>query len=209
MMMDIKKRLDQFKIRPNGVIHVGAHWAEEHDYYKGIGIQNFVYIEPCKEAFKIMSEKVNDQNAILINVACGAEEKTDVMYVSHQNQGQSNSFLEPKLHLKQHPEIKFDDAEVVKIVTLDSLPLERGKYDLLVMDVEGYEGEVLKGAIDTIPFIKAIYTEVHRGETRIGNILIQDMDNFLLEKGFYRVSEFWPSPDWTWGDAIYVRKLYE
>lgn len=201
----LKSILNKYKVKPNGIIHVGGHWGEEYEEYKNCGIKNMVWIEPCKEAFDIMNQRIIDVNCILINVACGAENKDIVpMYVSRQNQGQSNSFLEPKLHLVQHKEIIFDDSEAVKMRTLDSLPIEKDKYDMLVMDTEGFEGQVLTGAIETLKFINCIYTEINRGQTRVGNLLIEELSAMLPE--FKIVEEFWPSPNWTWGDCFLVRK---
>jgi FkbM family methyltransferase len=215
MYIPLKPILERYNISPAGVIQIGSHWAEEHEDFLKCGIEMFVYIEPCKEAFNVLMKKFYNGDGIfyevdkkikLLNVACGAEEKYFPMYVSHQNQGQSNSFLEPKLHLQYHPEIVFDDAEVVKMVTLDSLPIEKYKYSLLVMDTEGYEMEVLKGAEDTIKSVDIIYTEVQRAETRVGNVLIDELDTYLDQRGFVRVETYWPSPSWGWGDAIFLRK---
>lgn len=207
MLLPLKGILTKHNLNPKGVIHVGAHWAEEHDDYLKCGIESFVYIEPCKEAFNVMNNIVfgmyDRANLILVNVACGAEEGEMPMYVSHNNQGQSNSLLKPELHLQQHPEVVFDDAEAVKVIPLDKLPIEKGKYDMLVMDCQGYEGDVLKGATETLKHIDIIYTEVNRGQTYAGNMEIEEMDVFLSD--FKRVETFWPSPNWTWGDAVYVR----
>lgn len=223
MLIPLKEILTKYNLSPKGVIHCGAHFAEEHDDYVACGIERFVYIEPCKEAYDIMVTKLNSKylnplkgearhenflwykndGVCLFNVACGAEEKEMPMYVSHQNQGQSNSLLKPEGHLTQHPEIVFDDAEVVKVVTLDSLKVTG---DLLVMDCQGYEGEVLKGGVDTIKQVSMIYTEVNRGQTHAGNMEVDEMDAFLAEYGFKRVETYWPSPTWTWGDAVYVKQ---
>lgn len=244
MLIPLQDILKKYEIEPKGIIHVGAHWAEEHEDYLKCGIESFVYIEPCKDAFKIMLDKfspkakypdgrdvepivhhtkdnhvgyyINDgkdeatgryklRSHSFFNLACGSEEGDMPMYVSHQNQGQSNSLLEPKLHLQQHPEVVFDDAEAVKVVRLDNLPIEKEKYDMLAMDVQGFEGEVLKGATETLKHIKLIYTEVNRGQTYSGNMEIEEMDSLLGEQGFKRVETFWPSPNWTWGDAIYIK----
>lgn len=224
MMIPLKETLDKYGLKPKGVIQVGSHWAEEHEEFVKCGIERFVYIEPCKEAFDVICEKLgwgktpeevvrshyemtgvvitNQQkdNVLICNVACGPEEKEMPMYVSHQNQGQSNSLLKPEGHLSQHPEIIFDDAEVVKVVTLDSLKVTG---DLLVMDCQGYEGEVLKGGIETLKQVSIIYTEVNRGQTYEGNMEIEEIDNLLSD--FKRIETFWPSPNYTWGDALYVR----
>lgn len=204
MMIPLERILKDYNLHPKGVIHVGAHWAEEHEDYIKCGIEKFVYIEPCKEAWEVLKNKTFECDSILINVACGAEEKEMPMYVSHQNQGQSNSLLKPELHLAQHPNVVFDDAEIVKVVTLDSIPLERMNYDMLVMDCQGYEGEVLKGAIETLKHIDIVYTEVNRGPTYLNNIEIEGIDELLSD--FIRIETFWPSPNWTWGDSVFIRK---
>lgn len=223
MMIPIQESLNKYGIKPKGIIVVGAHWVEEHDDFIKCGIERFVYIEPCKEAFMECAKRLNLEDGFLqpnINVcgltnkdniylfqcACGEKESLEPMYVSHQNQGQSNSLLKPNLHLEQHPEVIFDDAEVVKVVLLDSLIRDEDGYDFLYMDVQGAEGLVLKGAIETLKHICIIYTECNRGQTYAGNIEIGEMDIFLNEKGFERVETYWPSPNWTWGDAIFVRK---
>lgn len=218
MLIPLKEILTKYNLSPKGVIHCGAHFAEEHDDYVACGIERFVYIEPCSEAFMVMVNKfnstptfgntnpvieVNFNNIKLVNCACGSEEGEMPMYVSHQNQGQSNSLLKPLLHTEQHPEIIFDDAEVVKVVTLDSLKVTG---DLLVMDCQGYEGQVLKGGVETIKQVSMIYTEVNRGQTYAGNMEVEEMDAFLAEYRFKRVETYWPSPSWTWGDAVYVKQ---
>jgi len=208
MLIRLKDILAKYNLSPNGVVHVGAHWAEEHDDYLSCGIKSFVYVEPCKEAFATLENKFIGCNCdvILANVACGAKESESVMYASPNNQGQSNSLLEPSLHLQQHPEVIFTDAELVKVVTLDSIVNSCKDYDMLVMDCQGYEGEVLKGAKETLKNIDIVYTEVNRGETYKGNMLIDGIDELLSD--FARVETYWPSPNWTWGDAIYVRTRF-
>jgi FkbM family methyltransferase len=221
MLIQLKDILVKYGLSPKGVIHVGAHWAEEHEDYLKCGLEKFVYVEPCVLAFKKMVESmtgrnwpdeftngdvVNYANCHFFMVACGSTDGVKPMYVSADNQGQSNSLLEPKLHLEQHPEVKFTDAEAVKVVALDSLPIQKENYDFLVMDVQGYEGEVLKGGVGTLKHIKIIYTEVNRGQTYAGNMEIEEMDELLKGHGFERVETYWPSPNWTWGDAVYIKK---
>lgn len=233
MLIPLKEILTKYGLSPKGVIQVGSHWAEEHEEFVSCGIERFVYIEPCKDAYEFMWSKMTDTypghkslgyvekdekhgqrmfvsvknipTVRMFNVACGAEEGEMPMYVSHQNQGQSNSLLKPDLHLQQHPEVVFDDAEVVKVVTLDSLPIEKEKYDMLVMDVQGAEGMVLAGATETLKHINIIYTEVNRGQTYAGNMEIGEMNEFLKQHGFIDVAVYWPSDNLTWGDSVFVR----
>lgn len=227
MLISLSNILSKYNLHPKSVIHVGAHWAEEHDDYVRNGIEKFVYVEPCMDSFITMVEKLSKiegdegwkgstipQPLLIVDAtkgdyircfrcACGSEAKKEAMYVSHDNQGQSNSLLKPSLHLDQHPNVVFTDAEVVTIVPLDSLKVTG---DMLVMDCQGYEGEVIKGGIETLKQVQIIYTEVNRGQTYAGNMEIHDMDEFLAEYGFKRVETHWPSPNWTWGDAFYIKQ---
>lgn len=227
MLINLGEQLRKYNIETKGIIHCGAHYCEEHDDYVSYGICNFFYIEPCKEAYDKMRLRFNlftegcgnrygyrqiankyfvrndiKDNIELINCACGSEEGQKVMYTSNNNEGQSNSLLEPNLHLQQHPEVVFDEAELVTVALLDNIV--SGKYNILAMDCQGFEGEVLKGATETLKHIDCIYSEVNRGDTYRGNMLIEEMDEYL--KDFTRVETYWPSPSWTWGDAVYIRK---
>lgn len=205
MMIELYDILSKYGLTPTGVIHVGSHYGQEYPEYKRCGIKNIVFIEPCKDAFDVVS-KIDDENVICINVACGEAEDELPMYVSHQNQGQSNSLLKPGLHTEQHPEVVFDDAEIVKVVPLDNLPIIKDKYDMLVMDVQGAEGLVLKGAKETLKNIKIIYTEINRDYTYENNMLIGEMEEFLKPFGFKLIEQYWPSPSWSWGDGIFIHE---
>jgi hypothetical protein len=57
------------------------------------------------------------------------------------------------------------------------------------MDVQGYEGEVIKGATETLKHIDYIYSEVNRGQTYAGNMEIDEFDELL--KDFKRVETKW------------------
>lgn len=230
MMLPFGEILKKYNIEPKGIIHVGAHWAEEHDDYLSYGINYFAYIEPCKDAFIELKKRIIGESVLptiknnieqyhmgslspicdkiksysIFNCACGSSETEMAMYVSHDNQGQSNSLLEPHLHLEQHKEVIFNDSENVKVTLLDKIIEAKPLFNILAMDVQGYEGEVLKGATQTLQHIDVIYTEVNNGDTYRGCMLVDEMDEFLFD--YQRVETYFPSPNWTWGDAVYIRK---
>ena len=226
MLIDFRTLFPKYHIKPNGVIQCGAHWAEEHDIYLELGIRDIMYIEPCKEAYDKMVSRfggltvttgqpggngyqitITDGGVMILKVACGDQDGKMEMFVSHNNQGQSNSLLVPKLHLQQHPEVVFTDKEVVEVRRLDNLLIQdKEKYNILVLDCQGFEGQILKGASETLPQIDLIYTECNNGQTYEGNMEIEEMDEFLRKFGFERVETYWPSPNWTWGDCAYIRK---
>lgn len=204
MIIDLEKFCKKFRIRVKGVIHVGAHWGQEYNVYKAIGAKKVIFIEPCAEAFhKLFRKFRNHADVTLVNTACGNYTGQVMMNVSPDNQGQSNSILEPKEHLVQHPTIKFNGTEIVNITTLDSIEFDRDEYDMLSMDIQGYELEVLKGAENTLPYIDLIMTEVNRRELYEKCARLKDVENFLRTK-FNKVEL--KMEKYGWGDAIFRRK---
>lgn len=207
MLLDFQKLLKDYDATPNGVIVCGAHHAEEHEEYVRAGIKRMAYIEPCAAAFKVLHEKFSGQpNIELFNLAVGDRSDVDVtMYTGDNtvNKGQSNSILKPSLHLILHKEVEFPDTELVDMERLDNLNLAGKGYDLLVMDCQGFENIVLKGATKTLKHINWVYTEVNRSFVYEGNGLVEEIDMLLDE--FERViTGPWIGGAWT--DAFYCRK---
>ena len=71
------------------------------------------------------------------------------------------------------------------------------------MDVQGYELEVLKGAIKTLNQIDYVYCEVNRDEVYENNAYVEEIDEFLAEYGMERMETDWAGD--IWGDALYIK----
>lgn len=204
MLLNFLQVVKKYSIKADGAIHIGAHFAQEHPQYVQAGVKRFVYIEPCKDAFKVLRNKFAAHHHIqLFNVACGDVEAEQVMYTGSQNQGQSNSLLPMDKHLQIHPGITLPNTELVTVKRLDSLGLAHKGYQLLVMDCQGFEGRVIKGATETLKQINYIYSEVNRDSVYRGCTLVDELDELLHE--FERVE----TGDWVgnaWTDALYIRR---
>lgn len=213
MLIDLKTAIEKYNLHIKGVVQCGAHWAEEHDIYVGLGINNIVYIEPCKNAFNVLLQKFNSASEYLTekvfitlcNCACADVEGYAEMFSSSNNQGQSNSILKPYLHLEQHPEVVFEEKEMVEVRKLDNLGIPIS-YNLLVLDTQGSEGLILKGATETLKHIDCIYTEINRDYTYENNMLLDEMEEYLKPFGFVLKEVYWPSPSWSWGDGIFCKE---
>ena len=205
MLIPIKELQEKYNPEFTGVVHVGGHFGEEYEDYLSVGITDQVWIEPCSDAFNILRKKLGATDGVLIfNCACGEQVRDGNMFVAPSNEGQSNSLLTPDKHLVQHPSVQFTEIEKVIITRLDYLPFDRSKYNFLAMDVQGYEGQVIKGAVETLKSIDYIYAEVNRDSTYMGNMLIEEIDDLLSD--FQRVETKWASANLSWGDAFYIRK---
>lgn len=204
MLLNFKKLVSKYNIKADGVIAVGAHFGEEHPDYVTAGIKRFVYIEPCAAAFNVLKNKFSAHHHIqLFNCACGEVECEQVMYTGSQNEGQSNSLLKMAKHTQIHPGITLPNTELVTVKRLDSLGLAHKGYQLLVIDCQGFEGRVLKGATETLKQMNFVYTEVNRDEVYQGCTLVDELDELLHE--FDRVE----TGAWVggmWSDSLYVRR---
>jgi FkbM family methyltransferase len=204
MLLNFPSLVNKYNINATGAIQVGAHYAQEHKDYVAAGIKRFAYIEPCAATFNVLRNKFAAHHHIqLFNVACGDVEGEQVMYTGSQNEGQSNSLLKMDKHLKIHPGITLPTTELVTVKRLDSLGLAHKGFQLLVMDCQGFEGRVIKGATETLKQINWVYSEVNRDAVYSGCTLVDELDKLLHE--FERVE----TGQWVggmWSDALYIRK---
>lgn len=186
-----------------GIIHIGGHYGQEYLKYKNKNVQNIMFFEPVPSSFAVLKAKLEGK-AILVNKAVGAESKRIEMFIA-TNQSMSSSILQPKLHLKKHPEITFDSKIQVDMVKLDDMNIDKNCYNMLVVDVQGYELEVFKGAKTLLKNIDCIVTEVNTEELYTNNPLVEDIDVFLGQYGFLRIETKWMPTGW--GDALYVKQI--
>lgn len=205
MLVDMSQVVDAFKIPLKGVFHVGAHYGQEVDVYEKLGINDIIMFEPSKKNFDVLKTRVGSK-ATLVNLGLGSKHEFVDLNVEENNQGMSNSILTPKLHKEQYPHIRFTSSEKIEVTTLDEWVSEDLGHNVLVMDVQGYEFEVLLGATKTLQNIDLIITEVNRAELYENCSFITEMDVFLRFYGFRRVVTNWEGR--TWGDAIYVRESF-
>ena len=78
MILNLQDLVNKYSLKINGVIHIGAHFGEEHITYKNLNINTINYFEPVKKTFNILQERVLDAN--LFNYALGNENKEIDMY---------------------------------------------------------------------------------------------------------------------------------
>jgi FkbM family methyltransferase len=206
MLLDLLTLKNKYNIKTDGIIHVGGHFGKEIDQYKSIFPSVKIEIfEPHPETFKVLKKKsleFNDVNCH--NIGIGSCENKLKLYCETSNEGQSNSLLKPKIHTLQYPNIVFTKTTEVDIKPLDSYCFGE-EFNFLNMDVQGFELEVLKGAIKTLKHINYILTEVNNKELYENCCLVSDLDNFLINFGFKRTDTNWEGV--TWGDAFYIKNI--
>ena len=78
----------------------------------------------------------------------------------------SGSIRRPKNHLSEHPWVKFDKTITVSTCRLDDWCADNDikQVDFIWMDVQGAEGDVIKGASKTLQKTRFLYTEYNNNE---------------------------------------------
>lgn len=202
MILNLIELTKKYNMNINGVIHVGAHFGEEHYTYKSLGINNIVYFEPVRKTFNKLSENIKD--ATLYNYALGNEDKMINMFVEEADVYGCSSILEPS---DNYVNVSFSKSEIVQMKRLDDFNFIG--YNFLNLDVQGYEYEVLKGSNNTLKHIDFIMCEINRDTTEkpldyIGATTINKIIELLDPYGFKLVEENWAGI--SWGDGLFIKQ---
>lgn len=190
-----------YKIKPNGVLHVGAHDGEEQDDYDKLGWGPVTWIEAMPNKVERLHRLINSPNRVI--EACVWDSNETEMILHEANNSQATSLLELGTSLSRYPEIEV--VREIKVLTkrLDSLELDFNRIDFLNLDIQGAELQALKGMGPKIFEISYVYSEVNRESVYKGCALIAEMDDFLSQKGFTRIDTIWTNNGW--GDALWVK----
>lgn len=203
MILSLKEVSAKYGFPIKGVIHIGSHHGLEYQDYQNFGVEDMLFFEPIKSNYQGLVDYLPKTERIkTFNIALGPETCERKMYVETRNNGMSCSLLEPYKHLEMYPWITFDSFETVQVDKLDNVSFERNLFNIINIDVQGYELEVFRGAVETLKSIDIIYAEVNAVEMYKGCALVGELDNFLVD--FVRVIDNIEN-NGRWGDALYIR----
>lgn len=208
MLVPVDALANIFGVRPAGVLHVGAHEAEEWQEYQRFGWRPVTWVEMLPEKAELLRAKfAADQQITVINAACWDEDGQHLP-LFRANNGQSSSLLAPDHHLKAHPTVTFVTEDSITTSRLDSLLPKQATFDFLNFDIQGAELKALKGLGSRLADVSWAYLEINRKPLYAGCALLPDLDQFLAENGFQRIV-LRMAGDSGWGDALYAnaRKL--
>jgi FkbM family methyltransferase len=192
----IKARLtrdpDRFLRKVSGVIHVGANTGQERDTYWRLGLR-VIWIEPIPEVFQALRRNLtgySGQTALQYLVS----DRDNAEYPFHiaNNGGASSSILEFKLHQDIWPQVVCEKTIRLRSTTLPSLlrqeRLNATDYQALILDTQGSELLILKGADPILSGFRFIKIEVPDFEAYTGCCQLQDIEPFMKRHGFREFS---------------------
>tara|TARA_A100001015_G_scaffold223193_1_gene251386 strand:+ start:3058 stop:3825 length:768 start_codon:yes stop_codon:yes gene_type:complete len=190
------------------IVHVGAHFGQEVEFYKTHKPNEIHLFEPNPSVFKKLEKNIEKfQNVSIYNFALGSNQDFVNFYVSNENDGESSSILEPSGHLIAKPEISFHlSSEKVQVQRFDYFGISN--IDFVNIDTQGYELEVIKGFGEELKNIKFLHCEINRNYVYKNNTLVNDLDSYLDKNNFIRVNTNWGKYNEPYGNAIYLNKKF-
>jgi FkbM family methyltransferase len=207
-MISFDYLVDKHKLDIKGVLHLGASTGQERDAYDTYCKGKVMWVEAIPRVYLDLQQNIKPypqqtaHNACLSNV-----DGDEVVFNVSNNESQSSSILELGVHALIHPEVHYIEQIAMKTQRVDTLlkDVDVSTINFLNVDLQGAEHLAIEGMGDLIKNIDYALLEVNMKETYKGCMLIEELDYFMLQRGFERVE----TGEWvaeTWTDALYIRK---
>jgi FkbM family methyltransferase len=204
MLFSVTKLSKLWDIRPSGILHVGAHDAEEASDYENAGWLPVVWVEGQTLLAKKIRARLNPNNHTVIQ-AFVWDSAGDILKFKRTNNSQSSSLLEFGTHASDYPNVNVQEEYSVTTSRLDDVVPISCRFDFINLDLQGVEMQALKGLGERVKDAKWIYSEVNKKMVYKDCTLIVDLDKYLKQYNFRRVATRWVYGK-GWGDALYIQR---
>lgn len=210
LLSNLKWISEKYNISLNGVLHLGAHLGQEAAIYSSLDF-DVVWVEGHPEIFKQLQRNLlpyYPRQIAIQALISDTDNNTASLYVTNNN-SESSSVLAPDENIfsREWKGIEVVNKIELKTKRIDTLlkenKIDSSKYNILIIDLQGYELTAMKGMGEILDNIEIISTEVNLGHIYKGADLLHNIDGFLLNRGFTRV---WLSMSGVQGEAWYVRR---
>ncbi|MGD1851454.1 MAG: FkbM family methyltransferase [Cyanophyceae cyanobacterium] len=182
------------------IVHVGAHYGQEIHRNQRLSPNLIVWVEADPKCFKTLTETVAKNELpgtrnICINALVTDSDDEVCNFFVFSNDGASSSIYNSTNTLRDHFSDVHETGETLQLQTarldtiLQGVGLALGELDVLVVDVQGAEMLCLKGAGDYLGSVKFLEVEVSQEALYKDGALFNDIDNWLMDRGFVRVSD--------------------
>jgi len=204
MLISVDELHNLWNIRPTGVVHVGAHLAEEANEYERLSWVPVIWIEAQAALVGELKKKLDPKINSVIEAAVW--NKSDIeLELNVASNSQSTSLLDFGSHETSYPDVTFTNSIKVKTKRLDELLNDYFCPNFINLDLQGVELQALEGLGNLIEKIDYIFVEVNKVEVYKECTLIGALDSFLDQSGFSRATTRWVLGR-GWGDALYIRR---
>lgn len=187
MIRELKKYLD----RSNSIIHVGASWGQEREEYDKYDLE-VLWIEAIPSVYETLQENIQDfSKQYALNELITDVDDKEYMFNLSSNGGASSSIYDFGVHRERFAHVEMEDQIKLTSKTLNRLFREQNihfdKFDGMVLDTQGSELDVMRGAQEIIPHLDFIRTEASDFNLYEDANLLSDIIEWLNERGFEEV----------------------
>jgi FkbM family methyltransferase len=177
-----------FLEKVSGVIHVGANSGQEREHYASLGL-NVLWVEPNPPVFEALCANLSafpKQRACRYLLA--AEHGIEYTFHIANNEGASSSIFDLARHREIWPEVHYTHEIRLPATTLPRLldieKVDLSSYGALVLDTQGSELLILKGAAPVLKKFRFVKAEVADFESYQGCCQIGELTRFMRQHGF-------------------------
>jgi FkbM family methyltransferase len=174
---------------PKTFLELGSHCGADTAWLSELPEVTLHAFEPDPR-----NEQPARANVTLHRAAVGARDGRGKLILSREGWGQpwtySSSTRRPANHLERYP-VSFDGEVDVQLITLDTFFREQGleRVDFIWADVQGAEGDVIRGGEQALRRTRFLYTEYSDDELYEGQPTLSEILALLPA---FRVLELWP-----------------
>lgn len=189
------------------IIDCGAHDGADTVQLANLYNAQIHAFEPVESIFERLKKRTENYSSIICyNIALSNKNGKQNFFVSEGKSDASSSLLEPKDHLRDHPDTFFKKQVLVDTLTLDSWAENNNikNVDLLWLDMQGFELNMLKASTIILPTVKVIHTEISITETYQGVPTYLEYESFLKSVGFEPIIKAIPN-DYDMGNVLFVK----
>lgn len=196
----------------NKIFDVGANAGQFAKIIRSEGFKGtIISFEPLSSAFKeLKKNSASDLKWTVHNMAIGDVDGNITIHVAGNSFSSSIREMLPT-HLENASESRYISDEQVDIRKLDSIfyeYYESGDNILLKIDTQGYEKNVIDGALKSLENIKGVSLEMSLVQLYNGEMLFWEMAPLLESKGFklYSIESEFTSP--SSGQLLQVNGIF-
>lgn len=212
----IGRYLERYRFRPRGILHVGAHLAEEMNDYLRLRPERIVWVEGDPDVAirldQIVRRVESPVQQIAIQALIAETDGAAIDFYRFTNDGGSSSVFRSTELLRARFEGVRETGEVLRLKTsrlstvLHDHGVRPGDIDVIVLDLQGSELAALRSAPEYIAAASFIETEVSTEPIYSGAPPAGEVEAYIAAAGFDRATE----PMWHGsvghGDIVFKRR---
>lgn len=205
MLFDLTELVRVHSLKIDGVLHLGAHVAEEGKVYRRNGVGEVWWVEADPEVVPTLTAHVARWPEHHVIEACVAAADGQERTFHRANNHQSSSLYELGTHRDVSPDVHYTGEFTVTTVTVDTLAAEHGiRANFLNADLQMGEHEAILGATGFLRGVDYAYMELNWTRLYEGGALIGEMDDLMGSHGFARYDTRMAGNS-GWGDGLYCK----